>query len=69
MFLQQTGTQVTMMVPPTSAVAPSKEGGREKLKNSTKEKSEENYIDLHHVPTDDIPKQNFHSSQGLLHVI
>ena len=40
-LLQQTGTQVTMMVPPTSAVAPSKEGGREKLKYSTIEKSEE----------------------------
>ena len=40
-FLQQTGTQVTMMVPPTSPVSPSKEGGREKLKNSTTEKSEE----------------------------
>ena len=43
-FLQQTGTQVTMMVPPTSPVSPSKEGGREKLKYSTIEKSEEMII-------------------------
>ena len=61
------------MVPPTLAVIPSKEGGREKLKYSTIEKREEMKIKnpqitigLHDIPIDNILEQNFHPSRGLL---